>query len=97
MPIEIDIEHVARLARLDLTDDEKGRLRDQLGAILEAAATVSEVAADDVPPTAWAIPRANVLRDDEVQPSLTQEAALANAPEAEAGRFRVTRIAETGA
>jgi aspartyl-tRNA(Asn)/glutamyl-tRNA(Gln) amidotransferase subunit C len=97
MPVEIDIEHVAKLARLDLSDDEKEQLKAQLGVILEAAATVGEVAADDVPPTAWAIPRANVLRDDEPTPSLKHDLALANAPDAESGRFKVTRIAETGA
>lgn len=96
MPVEIDIDHVARLARLDLTDDEKERLRTQLGLILEHAAKVGEVAAADVPPTAWAIPRANVLREDEPEPSLTQATALANAPDAEGGRFKVTRIAEMG-
>lgn len=96
MPVEIDIDHVAKLARLDLTDDEKERLRTQLGLILEHAAKVGEVAAADVPPTAWAIPRSNVLREDEPRPSLTQAAALANAPDAESGRFKVTRIAETG-
>jgi aspartyl-tRNA(Asn)/glutamyl-tRNA(Gln) amidotransferase subunit C len=96
MPVEIDIDHVAKLARLDLSDDEKERLRTQLGLILEHAAKVGEVAAADVPPTAWAIPRSNVLRDDDPQPSLTQAAALANAPDAEEGRFKVTRIAETG-
>jgi aspartyl-tRNA(Asn)/glutamyl-tRNA(Gln) amidotransferase subunit C len=96
MPVDIDIDHVALLARLDLTDDEKRMLREQLGVILEAAAKVGEVAADDVPPTAWAIPRANVFREDEPEPSLSQAAALANAPEAERGRFKVPRIAETG-
>ena len=96
MPVDIDIDHVALLARLDLTDDEKRMLREQLGVILEAAAKVGEVAADDVPPTAWAIPRSNVFREDEPEPSLTQAAALANAPEAERGRFKVPRIAETG-
>jgi aspartyl-tRNA(Asn)/glutamyl-tRNA(Gln) amidotransferase subunit C len=96
MPVDIDLDHVARLARLDLTDDEKRLLREQLGVILEAAAKVGEVAADDVPPTAWAIPRSNVLRDDRPEPSLSQAAALANAPDAERGRFKVPRIAETG-
>ena len=94
MPVEIDIEHVARLARLELTDEEKARLRVQLGAILEHAAKVGEVAADDVPPTAYAIPRSNVLRPDEVTPSLTVEEVLANAPEVEDVRFKVPRIAE---
>ncbi|SRR2546427_1412329 len=97
MPVEIDIDHVARLARLELTDDEKERLRAQLGVILEHAAKVGEVAADDVPPTSYAIARSNVLRDDDLDPSITQDAALANAPAAEGGRFRVPKIAETGA
>jgi aspartyl-tRNA(Asn)/glutamyl-tRNA(Gln) amidotransferase subunit C len=94
MPVEIDIEHVARLARLELTSAEMTRLREQLGAILEHAAKVGEVAADDVPPTAYAIPRSNVLRPDEVTPSLSVEDVLANAPEREDDRFKVPRIAE---
>ncbi|HEX6230309.1 MAG TPA: Asp-tRNA(Asn)/Glu-tRNA(Gln) amidotransferase subunit GatC [Actinomycetota bacterium] len=94
MPVEIDIEHVSRLARLELTDDEKERLRDQLGQILEHAAKVGEVAAEDVPPTASAIPRSNVLRPDELRPSLPLEDVLANAPETEDDRFKVPRIVE---
>jgi aspartyl-tRNA(Asn)/glutamyl-tRNA(Gln) amidotransferase subunit C len=94
MPVEIDIEHVARLARLDLTEEERARLREQLGVILEHAAKVGEVAADDVPPTAYAIERSNVFRPDEVTPSLTTEEVLANAPEVEADRFKVPRIVE---
>ena len=94
MPVEIDIEHVARLARLELTDEEKTRLREQLGVILEAAAKVSEVATDDVPPTAYAIARSNVLRPDEITPSLTTEEVLSNAPEVEADRFKVPRVVE---
>jgi aspartyl-tRNA(Asn)/glutamyl-tRNA(Gln) amidotransferase subunit C len=96
MPVEIDIDHVATLARLDLSDEEKARLRDQLGMILEHAARVGEVAADDVPPTASAIPRANVFRDDVVEPSLPPDEALRNAPDRQGDRFRVPRIAETG-
>jgi aspartyl-tRNA(Asn)/glutamyl-tRNA(Gln) amidotransferase subunit C len=95
MAIDIDIEHVARLARLALTDDEKEQLRTQLAVILEHAATVGEVAAEDVEPTAYAIPRANVYRDDVPEPSLPQPEALANAPEQEDGRFKVVRIVET--
>ena len=94
MPVEIDIEHVARLARLELTEDEKARLREQLGVILEAAAKVSEVATDDVPPTAYAIPRSNVLRPDQITPSLTTEEVLSNAPEVEDDRFKVPRVVE---
>ena len=94
MPVEIDIEHVARLARLELSADEMARLREQLGVILDHAAKVGEVAADDVPPTAYAIPRSNVLRPDEVAPSLAVDDVLANAPEREDDRFKVPRIAE---
>jgi len=94
MPVEIDIDHVARLARLDLSDGEKTRLREQLGVILEAAARVQEVAAEDVPPTSYAIPRSNVFREDEPKPCLPSGEALAGAPEVEADRFKVPRIVE---
>ncbi|HEU4527373.1 MAG TPA: Asp-tRNA(Asn)/Glu-tRNA(Gln) amidotransferase subunit GatC [Actinomycetota bacterium] len=94
MPVQIDIEHVARLARLDLTGEEKERLAAQLGAILDHAAKVGEVATADVPPTASAIPRANVFRPDEPRPSLSAEDALANAPAAADERFLVPRIVE---
>ena len=94
MPVEIDIEHVARLARLELTDEEKARLREQLGVILEHAAKVGEVATSDVPPTAYAIPRSNVFRPDELVPSLPLEDVLANAPEVESERFKVPPIVE---
>lgn len=94
MAVEIDIEHVARLARLRLTDEEKERFSRQLAHILEHAARVGEVAAADVPPTSHPVPRANVYRPDEPRPSLSHEAALANAPDPEDGRFRVPRIVE---
>ena len=92
MPVEIDIDHVARLARLELSEEEKSRLREQLGVILEAAARVQEVAADDVPPTSYAVPRSNVLRADAPTPPLGADLALAAAPAAEDGRFRVPQI-----
>ncbi|GBC86788.1 Glutamyl-tRNA(Gln) amidotransferase subunit C [bacterium HR12] len=94
MPVEIDIEHVARLARLELTPEEMERLRAQLRLILEHAAKVGEVATAEVPPTAWAIPRVNVLRPDEPTPSMPVEEVLANAPEVEEDRFKVPRIVE---
>jgi aspartyl-tRNA(Asn)/glutamyl-tRNA(Gln) amidotransferase subunit C len=94
VPVEIDIEHVARLARLALTPEELERFRTQLGVILEAAERVQEVAADDVPPTSHPVALKNVYREDEPEPSLSHEDALANAPEAEEGRFKVPRIVE---
>ena len=96
MPVEIDIEHVARLARLALTDEESAALKTQLGQILEHAAKVGEVAADDVPPTASPIPRANVFRDDVPEPSLPVEEAMRNAPDRVGDRFSVPRVVETG-
>jgi aspartyl-tRNA(Asn)/glutamyl-tRNA(Gln) amidotransferase subunit C len=95
MPVAIDIDHVARLARLALTDEEKTRLKVQLAAILDHAAKVGEVATDDVPPTAYAVARTNVWRDDVVEPSLPRETALQNAPVERDGRFEVPKIAET--
>jgi aspartyl-tRNA(Asn)/glutamyl-tRNA(Gln) amidotransferase subunit C len=94
MPAEIDVEHVARLARLALSDEERERFRRQLALILEHAAKVGEVAAADVPPTSHPVPRSNVFRPDEPQPSLTVEEALAGAPEVEDHRFKVPRIVE---
>jgi len=94
MPVEIDVDHVARLARLALTDEERERFRRQLGLILEHAERVREVAAGDVLPTSHPIPRSNVYRPDEVEPSLSHDEAMAGAPEVEDGRFRVPPIIE---
>jgi aspartyl-tRNA(Asn)/glutamyl-tRNA(Gln) amidotransferase subunit C len=94
MPIDIDVDHVARLARLALTPEEKERFGRQLALILEHAAKVGEVAAEDIPPTSHPVPRSNVYRPDEPRPTLSHEDALAGAPEAEDGRFRVPRIVE---
>jgi aspartyl-tRNA(Asn)/glutamyl-tRNA(Gln) amidotransferase subunit C len=87
-----DVTHVARLARLDLTDDELDRFTDQLGAVLEHARDVEALDAAGVPPTAHPLPLSNVLRNDDVVPSLDREEVLAQAPDAEAGLFRVPRI-----
>lgn len=89
-----EVLHVARLARLALSDDEVTRFGAQLSAILDHAARVSEVAADDVPPTSHALPLSNVFREDEVLECLPQEKALSTAPEVEDGRFKVPRIIE---
>jgi aspartyl-tRNA(Asn)/glutamyl-tRNA(Gln) amidotransferase subunit C len=94
MAVDIDVEHVARLARLALTPEEKERFGRQLALILEHAERVSEVAAEDVPPTSHPVPRSNVFRPDEPWPCLDHEEALASAPEAEDGWFRVPRIVD---
>jgi len=87
-----DVEHVARLARLALTDDEIDRLTGELAAVLEHAADVAALDLDGVPPTAHPLPMRNVLRDDVVRPSLDRDEVLAAAPAAQDGRFRVPRI-----
>jgi aspartyl-tRNA(Asn)/glutamyl-tRNA(Gln) amidotransferase subunit C len=87
-----DVEHLARLARIALTDSELDALAGQLDVILDAVGRVQEVAADDIPPTTHAVPVTNVLRPDEPVPCLTAEEALAAAPAAEDQRFRVPRI-----
>jgi len=87
-----DVEHVARLARLALTDDEVERLTGELAAVLDHAADVAALDLDGVPPTAHPLPLRNVLRADEVRPSLERDEVLAGAPAAEDGRFRVPRI-----
>jgi aspartyl-tRNA(Asn)/glutamyl-tRNA(Gln) amidotransferase subunit C len=94
VPVEIDVEHVARLARLELTADEKERFARQLALILDHAEKVREVAAEDVPPTSHPVPRSNVYRRDEPEPTLSHEEAMAGAPEVEAERFKVPRIVE---
>lgn len=94
MPVEIDVDHVARLARLALTDEERERFRAQLVLILEHAERVHEVAAADVPPTSHAVPQSNVFREDQPRDGLSHEDALAGAPDAEDGRFKVPRIIE---
>jgi aspartyl-tRNA(Asn)/glutamyl-tRNA(Gln) amidotransferase subunit C len=95
MPAEIDVDHVARLARLALTEEERDRFGRQLALILEHAAKVGEVAAADVPPTSHPVPRSNVYRPDQPEPTLSQEEALSTAPEVEGGRFKVPRIVES--
>jgi aspartyl-tRNA(Asn)/glutamyl-tRNA(Gln) amidotransferase subunit C len=88
----VEVEHVARLARLALTDDELDSLTTELGAILEHAAQVSALDAAGVPPTAHPLPLVNVFRADSTRPSLPRDEVLAEAPAAEGGRFRVPRI-----
>ncbi len=87
-----DVEHLARLARIALTDPELDALAGQLDVILDAVGRVQEVAADDIPPTSHAVPVTNVLRSDQPVPCLTAEQALAAAPAVEDQRFRVPRI-----
>lgn len=89
-----DVEHVARLSRLALTEAEIDRMREQLGAILAHIDTLRALDTEQVEPTSHAVPMENVMRDDEPRPSLPQEAMLANAPDRSTDFFRVPRIIE---
>lgn len=87
-----DVANLARLARIELSEAELEVLAPQLDVILESVARVSEVAAQDIPPTSHALPLTNVFRTDELRPSLPRELVLAGAPASEQQRFRVPRI-----
>jgi aspartyl-tRNA(Asn)/glutamyl-tRNA(Gln) amidotransferase subunit C len=90
MPItRDDVLHVAKLARLELREDEVARFQEQLSAILEAVGKVSELDLSDVEPTAHPLDLVNVLAEDEPRPSLPLEDALANAPEPDGPFFAV--------
>ena len=84
-----DVLHVAKLARLELSDDEVERFREQLSAILEAVGTVSELDLSGVEPTAHPLDVVNVWGEDEPRPCLSREQALENAPDPEDGYFGV--------
>ena len=91
---EFDIKYVANLARIALTPDEEARLGSQLGDILGYVKKLEELDISDVEPMAHAVPLDNVLRADEVQPSINNDEALANAPKAAKGLFVVPKIVE---
>jgi aspartyl-tRNA(Asn)/glutamyl-tRNA(Gln) amidotransferase subunit C len=89
---EEQVRHVARLARLALSEEELERFRTQLSAILDAVGKVSELDLDDVEPTSHPLDLVNVFGDDESQPSLSLEEALRNAPDPEDGFFGVPAV-----
>ena len=91
---EFDIKYVANLARIALTPEERARLGSQLGDILGYVKTLEELDISDVEPMSHAVPLDNVLRADEVQPSISNDEALANAPKAAKGLFVVPKIVE---
>ncbi len=87
-----DVEHVALLARLALTDEEKETFTGQLAQILEHAGKIQALDTTAVPPTSHVASLTNVLRPDEIRPCLTSEEALSNAPKQEDGGFAVPKI-----
>lgn len=89
-----DVEHVALLARLEIAEDQIEKFTEQLDAILEYADNLSQLDTAEVRPTAHVLPVHNVMREDEVRPSLPRDLALQNAPHAENGYFKVPKIIE---
>jgi aspartyl-tRNA(Asn)/glutamyl-tRNA(Gln) amidotransferase subunit C len=89
-----EVLHIARLARLGLTEAEITRLQGQLSQILDQFEVLRAIDTDDVPPTAYTFALENVVRDDEARPSLPVDVALANAPLREGGFIRVRRVLE---
>jgi len=89
-----EVEYVARLARLRLTEEEKEKYTKQLGDILKYIDKLKELDTDKVEPTSHVLGLSNVFREDRVKPSLQQEEILANAPEVEASHFKVKKVIE---
>jgi len=89
-----EVEHIAELAKLGLTEEEKRTFQEQLSAILEYFEKLQEVDTSAIPPTATVLPLHNVMREDEVRPSLPPELILANAPEREGDFFKVQAVLE---
>lgn len=87
-----DVEHVALLARLELSEEEKQLYAGQLNAILDYMGKLKELDTDDIPPTAHVLPIHNVLRKDLPRPSMGRNEVLKNAPQKEQGQFKVPRI-----
>jgi aspartyl-tRNA(Asn)/glutamyl-tRNA(Gln) amidotransferase subunit C len=89
-----EVRHVAELAKLRLTEAEIAQYAEQLSAILQYAQLLQAVDTSNVPPTPYVLPLANVMRADEPEPGLTNEVALANAPDSADGFFRVRAVFE---
>ncbi len=89
-----EVRHIARLARVGLSDDEVARLQGQLSQILDYFQRLQEVDTGDIPPTAHTLALHNVMRDDEPKPSFDKEEVLANAPQREEDLFRVRAVLE---
>lgn len=89
-----DVQHVAKLARLQLSPEEEATFTEQMNAILQYAEKLNELDTANVKPTTHVLQVSNVMREDAVKESLTQEEALLNAPEDEDGHFKVPAVLE---
>lgn len=92
--VPIDIQYIARLARIALTEEEASRFSAQFERLFEFIRELQALNVDHIHPTAQVIPLSNVFRDDEVKPCLTQAEALQNAPDREGPYFKAPRILE---
>ena len=91
-----EVEHIAELAKLDLSDLEKEQYREQLSSILDYATMLQNVDTGDIPPTASVLPERSVLREDEVLAPLTPKQVLKNAPQKKDQQFKVPIVMENG-
>lgn len=91
-----EVEHIARLARLDLTEEEKTRYQEQLSAILEYAQNLLQVETGDIPPTASVLPPRSVLRADQAGTVFSADELFMNAPDTEDNQFKVPPVFEGG-
>lgn len=89
-----EVEHIAELARLELTEAEKARYRAQLSAVLDYIARLQELDTSEIPPTSSVLPERTPLRSDTIRPGLALQALLKNAPEAQDRQFRVPPVLE---
>ena len=89
-----DVEHVAKLARLELSDEEKDRFTGQMNAILKYAEKLNELDTSNIAPTSHVLPLSNVMREDSTRPSSSIEQVMKNAPEEEDGQFHVPAVIE---
>ena len=89
-----EVEHIAELARLELTEEEKARYREQLSAILDYAVRLQSIDTSHIPPTSTVLAKRSQLRPDATAPGLTTEEALGNAPRADQDQFRVPPVME---
>ncbi len=88
------VDHIAKLARLDLTDEEKEKYQQSMASVLDYADKLNDLDLDDVPPTAHAVAQQNVIRRDEVNSSLAVDRALANAAKAQDDQFAIQAVFE---
>lgn len=89
-----EVEHVAHLGRLELKEEDKEKLTEQLSAILEYVEKLNELDTKDIEPTSHVLPIENVFKEDRVKDSLSVEKSLSNAPEQEKGHFKVPKIVD---